>query len=194
MTQDSSKPMDISDDDISAAMREIPGYLDITPGDFKEVYLLALRHARERLSRSLRAQDVMTREVAFVRPDTPLAEVAELMSRRGISGVPVVADGRVMGMISEKDFLFHMGSKEIKNFMGLAARRLRDQSCQGMGIPGGKAADLMTSPAVTVGEDVSVLEIARIFKEENINRVPVIDSQGRLTGIVARADLLDVSG
>jgi len=194
MTQDSSKPMDISDDDISAAMREIPGYLDITPGDFKEVYLLALRHARERLSRSLRAQDVMTREVAWVSPDTPLAEVAELMSRRGISGVPVVADGRVMGMISEKDFLFHMGSKEIKNFMGLVARRLGDQSCQGMGIPGGKAADLMTSPAVTVGEDVSVLEIARIFKEENINRVPVIDSQGRLTGIVARADLLDVSG
>jgi CBS domain-containing protein len=186
--------MDISDDDISAAMREIPGYLDITPGDFKEIYLLAFRHARERLSRSLQAKDVMTREVAWVSPDTPLAEVAELMSRRGISGVPVVADGRVAGMISEKDFLFHMGAKEIKNFMELAAQCLRDQGCQGMSLPGGKAADLMTSPAVTVGEDVSVLEIARIFKEENINRAPVIDSQGRLTGIVARADLLDMSG
>ncbi len=194
MTKESFKPMDISDDDIFAAMREIPGYLDITPGDFKEIYLLAFRHARERLSRSLQAKDVMTREVAFVRPDTPLAEVAELMSRRGISGVPVVADGRVAGIISEKDFLVHMGSKEIKNFMGLAAQCLRDQGCQGMGIPGGKAADLMTSPAVTVGEDVPVLEIARIFKEKNINRAPVIDSQGRLTGIVARADLLDMSG
>jgi len=194
MTKDSSKPMDISDDDIFAAMREIPGYLDITPGDFKEIYLLAFNHARERLSRSLRAQDVMTREVAFVSPDTPLAEVAELMSRRGISGVPVVADGRVIGMISEKDFLFRMGSKEIKNFMGLVAQCLRDQGCRGIGLPGGQAADLMTSAAVTVGEDVSVLEIARIFKEKNINRAPVIDSQGRLTGIVARADLLDMSG
>jgi len=47
-------PLDISDDDIFAAMAEIPGYLDITPDDFKEVYLLALRHAVNRLRRSLK--------------------------------------------------------------------------------------------------------------------------------------------
>ena len=74
------------DEDIYEAMKDIPGYLDITPGDFKEVYLLAYRHALERLKRAVTARQVMTREVVSVRPDTPLAEVAAAMGGKGISG------------------------------------------------------------------------------------------------------------
>src|SRR5512136_1388547 len=99
-------PVDISDDDIFDAMRDIPGYLDITPGDFKEVYLKAYQHAVMRLTRSIPTASVMTREVVSVREITPLKEVAEIMAARKISGVPVVGDsGQVLGVISEKDFL-----------------------------------------------------------------------------------------
>ena len=184
-------PLNISDDDIFAAMKDISGYLDITPADLKELYLAAYRHARERLTGSYKAKDIMTREVAWVHPDTPLAQVAEIMAQRDIAGVPVVdTGGRVVGVISEKDFLGHMGAKDINNFMGLVAQCLREKGCKAVGIRGKTAADLMTSPAVTVGENTPIMELANILKEKGINRLPVIDSQGRLKGIVSRADIL----
>lgn len=185
---------EISDEDIFAAMKEISGYLDITPGDFKEVYHLAWRHARERLLRTAKAREIMTRNVAAVRVDTSLQEVAELMARRGVSGVPVLDAGdRVAGVISEKDFLRGMSSGGITSFMGLVARCLRDKGCKAPAIGEENAADLMSAPAVTVTEETPVLEIMQLFKGKGINRAPVLDAQGRLTGIVSRGDLLDLA-
>ena len=63
---DACIPVDISDDDIYEAMKDVPGYLDITPGDFKEVYLQAYRHAISRVMKSVKAADVMTRQVISV--------------------------------------------------------------------------------------------------------------------------------
>jgi CBS domain-containing protein len=185
---------EISDDDIFAAMKEIPGYLDITPGDFKEVYVLAYRHAQERLWRQVTAREIMTRDVAWVRVDTPLAEVAALMAQRGVSGVPVL-DGsdRVVGVISEKDFLRSMSGGEITSFMGLVAARLGEGGCQGQSLGGRQAADLMSAPAVTIAEDTPALEIIKLFQEKSINRAPVLDGQGRLSGLVSRGDLLNLT-
>jgi CBS domain-containing membrane protein len=185
---------EISDDDIYAAMQEIPGYLDITPGDFKEVYVLAYRQAQERLLRQVTAGEIMTREVAWVTVDTPLQKVAALMAQRGVSGVPVL-DGaeRVVGVISEKDFLSRMSSQGMSSFMAVVAECLRDKGCKAVGIRGRQADDLMSSPAVTVTEDMSVREIIKLFKEKSINRVPVLDGRGRLSGIVSRGDLLDLT-
>ena len=185
---------EISDADIYAAMQEISGYLDITPGDFKEVYVLAYRQAQARLLRQVTAREIMTRDVAWVEVDTPLKEVAELMAQRGVSGVPVL-DGadRVVGVISEKDFLRCMSGGGITSFMGLVAARLGEGGCQGQSLGGRQAADLMSAPAVTVAEDTPVLEIIKLFKEKGINRAPVLDTQGRLTGIVSRGDLLDLA-
>ena len=181
----------LKDEDIYEAMKQIPGYLDITPGDFKEVYYLAYRRALERLSRSLTAGEIMTREVAYVHPDTPLAEVAAIMGRRGVSGVPVLdADGKVVGVISEKDFLRHMGATEAKNFMTLVAGCLKTKGCVALPIKKQNAAHIMVSPAVTVSPDTPVKEVAAIFTEKNINRVAVADAAGRLLGIVSRGDIV----
>jgi CBS domain-containing protein len=186
--------LEIADEDIFEAMREIPGYLDITPSDFKEVYLLALRYALERLRRGMKAKDVMTKEVVWVNPDAPLAEVAELMARREVSGIPVVAQGKVVGVISEKDFLFRMGAKEIKNFMSLVAQCLKEKGCKALPLRGQTAKDIMAAPAVTVKEDTPIIEIARIFLEQGINRVLVTDAQDHLLGIVSRNDVIKATG
>jgi CBS domain-containing protein len=53
-----------------------------------------------------------------------------------------------------------------------------------------RASDLMTSPAVTVGPDTAVREIAAIFTEKGLNRVPVTDVEGRLLGLVTRGDIV----
>jgi CBS domain-containing membrane protein len=183
--------VELQDEDIYEAMKSIPGYLDITPGDFKEVYQLAYAHALERLSRAVTAREIMTREVVAVRPDTLLAEVAEAMGNRGISGVPVVdAAGQVLGVISEKDFLTHMGVAEPKNFLVLVASCLQSQGCVALPVKQRLAADLMSSPAVTVGPETSVKEIAALFTAKGINRVPVTDPAGRLLGLVSRGNIV----
>lgn len=185
------RPIELSDQDIYDAMKKIPGYLDITPGDFKEIYMLAFQHAKDRLTRSTKAKDVMTREVVYVSPETPLKDVAVSMADHGISGVPVVDGGHeVVGIVSEKDFLSHLGTTGRRSFMGVVAECLEGTGCLAVSILKQKAGDIMTSPAVTVGEDTPILEIADTFGRLKINRVPVVDQDRRLVGILSRADVL----
>jgi CBS domain-containing membrane protein len=190
-TVEACVPVDISDDDVYEAMRDIPGYLDITPGDFKEVYLKAYRHAMTRLTKSVKASDVMTRDVASVAPDTSLKEVAEIMAQRKISGVPVVAaDGTVVGMISEKDFLTSMGSGVATSFMDVVAQCLHGRGCLAAPVRAKVAKDIMSAPVVTAAEETPVMEVADLFTRHGINRVPVLNREGRLIGLVSRADVV----
>jgi CBS domain-containing membrane protein len=192
--QTAPRELDLTDQDVYEAMKAIPGYLDITPGDFKELYRHAYRHAVERLSRSLKVRDIMTSDVVCVRRETPLHEVAAIMSRRGISGVPVLdAGGKVLGVISETDFLARMGATGRKNFMSVVADCLKAKGCDFLPAPDQRAEDIMSSPAITVTEQMTYLEIARLFMEKAINRAPVVDQEGHLLGIVSRADILEAT-
>jgi CBS domain-containing protein len=184
----------VSDDDIYEAMKDIPGYLDITPKDFKEVYQLACQHTLNRITSSVQAKDIMTEQVFSVKPDTPLKEVAELMGNQGVSGLPVVDEHRrVVGIISERDFLFNMGDSDTKNFMTVIANCLENKGCLAIPIRAQKAADIMTTPAISVKENATVLEINKVFQEKQINRVPVVGQKEFLKGIVTRADILNIS-
>ncbi len=184
-------PMDISDDDIVEAMKSISGFLDITPADFREIYLIAYKHSFERLSKAVKAVHVMTRNVIAVKEDTPLIETAELLSGHSISGLPVLdAAGCVKGVISEKDFLYEMGGHESRKVMNVITHLMKNKECAVMTLAERKAADIMTSPAITVQEETTVFEIAGLFDQRKINRVPVVDRNSKLTGIVTRSDIV----
>ncbi len=186
--------IDLKDEDIYEAMRAIPGYLDITPGDFKEVYRLAFQHALERLSRAVTAAEIMTTDVVAVSPDTPVAEVAAAMGRRGVSGIPVVDAGQqVVGVISEKDFLTRMGVQDAKNFVSLVANCLMTKGCVALPIKAALARDIMSAPAVTVAPDTPVRDIAALLTQKSINRVAVTDPAGRLLGLVSRGDIVQAT-
>jgi len=186
--------IEISDDDIYEAMKNIPGYLDITPADLKEIYKFAYRHALQRITQSVKAHDIMTKRVFSVEKDTLLKEVAELMAKEKISGIPVLEeDGNVTGVISEKDFLSSMGSEDKTHFMAFIAECLQGEGCAAFPVSLQKAEDIMTSPAIIVREDATVFEISNIFFLKNINRVPVTDREGKLLGIVSRADIVRAS-
>ena len=187
-------PVDISDEDIYVAMSEIPGYLDITPGDFKELYLKAYRHALQRLTRSVEIAEVMTTEVAFVTGKTPIREAADLMARRKVSGAPVVdTDRTVVGVISERDFLTAMAGEDSDTFMDVVADCLGGGRCLAAPMRTQSAEDIMSSPAVTVSPHTSLMEVADIMSKRRINRVPVVDKAGRLIGIASRADVVGSS-
>ncbi len=188
---DGPESIDLTEADILAAMQKIPGYLDITPRDFKEIYTLAYRQALSRLSREVTAAEIMTRDVVTVSEETPLAEVAVAMGARGISGVPVVDhNGRVNGIISEKDFLTQMGVTGRQNFMTLVATCLTTKGCMALPVKKQLAKDIMTSPAITVKLHTTIEEIATLFTSRQVNRVPVVDADDKILGIVSRGDLL----
>jgi len=186
--------IEISDDDVYEAMKDIEGYLDITPQDLKELYRRAYAHAVGRITGSVLARHVMTQPVTSVRRLTPLREVADVMAKRAVSGVPVLEeDGRVAGVISEKDFLAIMGSRDRMHFMGVIAECMQGHRCLALPVRKKNAEDIMTTPAVTVTVDTPVKKIAELFASKHINRVPVVDASGMLLGIVSREDLVRAS-
>jgi CBS domain-containing protein len=109
------------------------------------------------------AHEIMTRDVATVRPDTAVDDIARLLIQRRITGVPVVdEEGRVLGIVSEFD---------------LIAKR------------GRVAADVMSRDVLAVSEDTPAETIADLIAQRRVRRVPVL-RDGRLVGIITRADLV----
>lgn len=181
----------LSDEDIYQAMRQIQGYLDITASDFKELYQLSYRHALERISNSILAGDVMSKQVVSVTVTTPLNEVAALMANASVSGVPVLGGrGKVVGIISGRDFLKHMGARNA-SFMSVIAACLVGKGCAAINIRKGAAADIMSSPVISVRQSTPLAEVAAALSQHCINRVPVLaEKDGRLAGIITRTDLV----
>ena len=184
--------IDLSEEDVLAAMKSIQGYIDITPADFNEIYNVAFRHAVDRLSELVKAEDIMTQQVIAVTPGTLLTETARIMATANISGVPVInTDQTVVGIISEKDFLSGMGGDASGGFMGVIAQCLENRGCLAMPIKGKTAQDIMTSPVISAYPDTTISELSKKLADNRINRIPVITKQGKLVGIVSRGDIVD---
>ena len=184
-------PIEMTDDDILDAMKHISGYIDITPADFKAIYTLSYRHALGRMNLSVKARHIMCQTVIKVMPDSPLLDVAVIMAENNITGLPVVENQfNVVGIISEKDFLREMGMDGNHSFMSLVSQCLKNSGCMAVSLKNRKAQDIMSSPVVTVTEDTSVADIVNVFEKKRINRVPVVDKDSKLCGIVTRSDIV----
>jgi len=147
----------------------------------------------------MNARDLMNRDVVKVAPDTPLREVAKTLISHGISAVPVVDEsGTLVGMVSEGDLV---GRKKTEResrsewwLMRLAeGEPLSGQFLDHLQSPLAVAREVMSTPVITVGEETRVDEIAGLMAEHRVKRVPVL-SEGRIVGIVRRADLLRTIG
>lgn len=137
----------------------------------------------------MRVEDVMTKDVKTVAPDTPLREVARILAESKISGIPVVEDGKVVGVISEADILVKEGGQR-PGRGGLLGLLLDDRRDLETKLQARTAGEAMTSPAITIGPKRTVTEAATRMVEEKVNRLPVVDDEGNLVGIVTRADLV----
>lgn len=138
-------------------------------------------------------KDVMTREVITGTPETPFKEIAERMLRSAISGIPIVDDERVVGIVTEADLLAaeaeDRGDGKGRSFLEWILRPGRVGEIEGLA-EDLRASDLMTSSVVSVRPDTSLDEAIRILLSEGVKRMPVTDDRGRLVGIVSRGDLL----
>ncbi|MET9403237.1 CBS domain-containing protein [Kitasatospora sp. NPDC002965] len=131
---------------------------------------------------------VMTTPVVRIAPETGFREIVALLTEYDITGVPVVdGDGRPLGIVSEADLLLTLAAQEDQGSL------LPPPGFSRTG-PGGAvtAVDLMTGPAVCTTPDTSVVAAARLMSRHGVKRLPVLDEDGRVFGMVSRGDLLRV--
>jgi CBS-domain-containing membrane protein len=130
-------------------------------------------------------RDIMTTPVVTVRPDTPFKQVVTTV--RAVGVIQVIDDsGRVLGTVCEHNLLAEKVVLERS-----PARPAIGRHHGGRGqAAGATAASLMTSPAVTTRAEATTGEAARLMYRHRSGSLPVVDSGGRLIGIISRGDLL----
>lgn len=133
--------------------------------------------------------DVMTHTVVAVGREAPFKDVIRLMEQWKVSALPVLeGEGRVIGVVSEADLLPKEEFRDNDPDRYTQLRRLADLAKAGAVT----AAELMTSPALTVRPDATLAQAARTMAHARVKRLPVVDEQGVLEGVVSRSDLLKV--
>lgn len=182
------------EEDLRAALREMKTYIDVTEEDLKKIYEIALRHAQQRIDVKIPVGRVMSRNVVTVKRDADFHEAARLLAENRISGMPVVDnDQRVVGVISDADILTLAGMKEGHTFRDVL-HRLLGEPIAPRPTDRSRVGDVMSSPPITCKADSDIADVARILDGRKIKRLPVVDDDGKLVGIVSRADIVRVIG
>lgn len=141
-------------------------------------------------------KDIMTTKLITVGPKASVRDVAEILVNHKISGVPVVdEEGKILGIVSEGDLLCKATSPEIPDglcilgavifYSGVREYRRAFKKLAAM-----DAEEIMTAEVVNLPPDAEVGEAAKIMQEKHIKRVPIVDKQNHLLGIVTRQDIV----
>lgn len=137
----------------------------------------------------MKIKQLMTPEPIAIGAETPLRDVAAILSERRISGLPVIGERlEVLGVVSEADIVAkEQGPEpERRRLSGwLRADRTRARK-----LAARTAGEAMSAPAITIEANRSVAEAAQLLASHRIKRLPVVDEEGTLVGIVTRADLV----
>jgi CBS domain-containing protein len=138
---------------------------------------------------AVKVSDVMTRDVLFVGPEDRLRRAATLMREHRIGGLPVVDDGRVVGMITESDFLNMAAETPDGDRHGFLDALFGGHRAAH---PSTLVGEAMTKDPVSVEASTAIREAARRMKRHRIKRMPVVSGDGELVGILSRADVMKI--
>jgi len=128
------------------------------------------------------AEDIMVKRdrVIVFHPDDDISYVAQTFSKKNISGSPVVdLEDRVIGVVSELDIIELVKKCDIKSLSGIKGFMEKT-----------KVAEVMTKNVVTASPKVSLTELADLMSKKDVNRIPIVDKNRKLLGLVTRDDLL----
>jgi CBS domain-containing protein len=135
----------------------------------------------------MRVLDIMSIDVLTVSPEESLKTAARLMVERGVSGLPVVnAAGKLVGIITEADFLEREADR--------SQRRLLDALMHKPGTvsEAETVGEVMSTHPVIIYPEASVTEAARVMSHHHVKRLPVVNDEGELQGIISRGDVVTV--
>lgn len=141
--------------------------------------------------------DLMRRDVPIVPPEVSVGTVARLLTEHNLPGLPVVADGAIVGIVTEADLIAREADVEAPTvvpfldalFVADGGRPFEEDLRRVTAITAG---DLMTAPVYNIRASATLAQLATLMIDHRVNPVPVVDDALTLVGIVSRADLVRV--
>lgn len=133
-------------------------------------------------------KDVMTSLVVMVYPEDSIERAGSRLLRNRVSGAPVVREGKVVGVLSEIDIAQALAGRaglKTADLLSLTWRHLPEQDDDIRTV-----ADIMSTPVISIGPDDSLFKAAELLDRHGIKRLPVLDADGYLLGIISRGDLV----
>ncbi|MBD1938198.1 CBS domain-containing protein [Microcoleus sp. FACHB-68] len=140
--------------------------------------------------------DVMSRDLIIVRPETPLQEAIEILAERRISGLPVVDEtGKLVGILSETDLMVRATGTTPPAYIMLldSVIYLKNPATHERDLHkalGQTVGEVMSQNPITITPDKSLTDAARQIHDRKIHRLPVLDANGHLIGILTRGDIV----
>lgn len=140
--------------------------------------------------------DVMTPDPLTVTPETVLKDAIQTMANNHIGGLPVVDDsGKLQGILSESDLMWQTTGIEMPTYITLldSVIYLKNPNQYNQEIHkalGQRVQDVMTDKVHTIKPDKSLREAAQLMHDKHIRRLPVVNSDGQLVGILTRGDIV----
>ena len=140
----------------------------------------------------MKIKEIMTKEVVSVKPEDSVIEALDLLFKMQISGLPVIdREGKLRGMFTEKEILSHI----LPSYIERVGRFIYEENPKSIKkkfteLSKIKVAQLMRKDVVTTTEDAALCEVARLMLIHKARRIPVLDKTGKVSGIVARCDVL----
>ncbi len=142
-----------------------------------------------------KAKDIMSTSVTTVTPPTTVIDLAKIIQKENINGVPVVdSDGNLIGVVTENDLIFQKKNVHIPTMISILDSVIYLESPEKMRkemkkITGVTVGDIYTENPRTVSLEASIEEIATLMSEENIHTIPVVDD-GNLVGVIGKGDII----
>lgn len=131
--------------------------------------------------------EVMEWSVVTLRPDQSIGEAAKELERKGVSGAPIVREDRVVGVVTLRD-LFEAADVAFAKVATSGPWHRYESVLDRSGLTVERA---MTASVVTLSLGAAIAEAAAVMRDRRINRIPIVDSQGKVRGIVARDDIIE---
>jgi CBS domain-containing protein len=146
--------------------------------------------------RSVTVRQIM-RSCPTVSPNDSVATVARLMAEHRLTGLPVLEDGRLVGIITEADLITREAAPDMPTMVPyfdavFVADAGADFDEELRRIVATTAGQLMTSPVLSLRDTATLSDVATFFIDREINQAPVVDTSGALLGFVSRSDLIPV--
>jgi CBS domain-containing protein len=144
----------------------------------------------------LTAREIMTENVITIKKDSSIEDLSEILLKNKISGVPVVGnDGKIAGVVTEGDIIVQDTDLHFPRYFKLldgiiyldSLNRFRDNLKKHLAT---KVEDIMVTKVKTISPDTTISDIAELMLRMKINRLPVVDEDNNILGIVTRADIV----
>lgn len=144
-----------------------------------------------------KVKNIMTKEVISVTPETKVADIADAMLNAKLTGVPVVENEKVVGIITDKDLVASEANIHTPTFIQILDGTLYLDNPSMMKkelakITAKTARELMTREVTVAYPETDVHELASLMLDSGANPIPIVDEKEKLVGIVSRADIIHI--